>query len=93
MWIAESLKNKHLSLLKKIFTVAQLTKSKKHELTPTGGQILILEKNFSSKSCFFYQKLQNELSFVEIDPQIKKFIFFGLSHFSNASTKKRLLVK
>ena len=45
---------------------------------PWEGEILVLEKNVWDKSCFKYLDLQNELPYVEIGPQIKKFVFFGL---------------
>ena len=53
----------------------------KAKMATPGGEILVLEKNFSGKSCFSHWNLQNELSFVKIDQQIKKFLFFGLGQF------------
>ena len=54
-----------------------------------GGEIWILEKNVWSKSCFFYWNLQNELPYVKIGQQTKKFLFFGLSQFSRLFLHKR----
>ncbi len=55
----------------------------------TMGEIFILEKNVWNKSCFFLWDLQNELSYVTIGLQIKKFLFFGLSQFSRLFLHKR----
>ena len=55
----------------------------------TMGEIFILEKNVWNKSCFFLWDLQNELSYVKIGLQIKKFLFFGHSHFSRLFLHKR----
>ena len=55
-------------------------------VTP-GGENWISEKNAWSKSCFFYWNLQNELPYVKIGQQTKKFLFFGL--FSRFCLHKR----
>ena len=61
-----------------IFPVHIIRQGKLAKEGPWEGEILVLEKNVWGKSCFKYLDLQNELPYVEIGPQIKKFVFFGL---------------
>ena len=50
----------------------------------------ILEKTSWNKSLYLHENLQNELSYIEIGPQIKKLIFFiSIVFIVNMRTTKR----